>query len=88
MQIKLTTLPPSKERNILGLSREELLSFLLEFENQPKRASMRVSQLWSWIYCHGITSFEKMTNIDKNLRAKLTEAFKVSRPNIEKKGNE
>ena len=85
MQIKLTSLPLSQERNILGLNREELLSFMLEFESQPKRASMRVSQLWSWIYCHGITSFEKMTNIDKNLRAKLTKAFKVSRPNIEKK---
>ena len=68
MQIKLTSLPLSQERNILGLNREELLSFMLEFESQPKRASMRVSQLWSWIYCHGITSFEKMTNIDKDLR--------------------
>ena len=85
MQIKLTLPPISKERNILGISREELLSFMQEFENQPKRASMRVSQLWSWIYCHGITSFEKMTNIDKDLRSKLTKAFVVSRPNIEKK---
>ena len=75
MQVKLTATPLTKERNILGISREELLSFMLEFETQPKRASMRVSQLWSWIYCHGITSFEKMTNIDKGLRAKLTKAF-------------
>lgn len=85
MQIKLTSPSVLKERNILGLSREELLSFMLELEKHPKRASMRVSQLWSWIYCHGLTSFEKMTNIDKNLRAKLTKDFNVLRPNIEKK---
>ena len=58
---------------------------MTEFETQPKRASMRVNQVWSWIYCHGIRSFDNMTNIDKNLRERLKNVFKISRPNIEKK---
>ena len=75
----------SQKSNILGLSRDDLLSLILEIETEPKKASMRVNQLWSWIYCHGISSFDNMTNIDKNLRTELKKVFKISRPNIEKK---
>ena len=85
MQIKLTLQSISQERNILGLSRDELFSLVSDFESQPKRASMRVNQLWSWIYCHGMSSFENMTNIDKGLRSKLKKVFNISRPAIEKK---
>ena len=85
MQIKLNSLPLSQERNILGLSKDELHSFMLGLETQHKRASMRVNQIWSWIYCHGVSSFSDMTNIDKNLRSKLQKFFKISRPTIEKK---
>ena len=75
----------SQESNILGLSRDELFLLVSDFETQPKRASMRVNQLWSWIYCHGISSFDNMTNIDKSLRSKLQKVFNISRPAIEKK---
>ena len=85
MQIKLTLQSISQESNILGLSRDELLSLVSDFETQPKRASMRVNQLWSWIYCHGMSSFDNMTNIDKSLRSKLQKVFNISRPAIEKK---
>ena len=85
MQFKLTSPTKSQESNIIGLSRDELLSLISGFETQTKRASMRVNQLWSWIYCHGVSSFENMTNIDKNLRSKLQKVFKISRPIIEKK---
>ena len=85
MQIKLNLLKNPQEINILGLGRDELLSIITDFESQPKKASMRVSQLWSWIYCHGISSFDKMTNIDKNLRSQLQKFLTISRPIIEKK---
>ncbi len=85
MQIKLTLLKNPREINILGLGRDELLSLMKDFESQPKKASMRVNQLWSWIYCHGIRSFDKMTNIDKKLRSKLQKILSISRPTIEKK---
>jgi len=85
MQVKLTSPVKPQEKNILGLGRDQLLLLMADFEIQPKKASMRVNQLWSWIYCHGISSFDNMTNIDKNLREKLKTFFKISRPNIEKK---
>ena len=85
MQIKLTSQIDPQRLNVLGLGRQELLSLISDLETQPKRAAMRVNQLWSWIYCHGISSFDKMTNIDKNLRSKLKKVFKISRLNIEKK---
>ena len=85
MQNKLISQRNSQESNILGLSKDELLSLISDFETQPKRASMRVNQLWSWIYCHGISSFDNMTNIDKSLRSKLRKALNISRPKIEKK---
>ena len=85
MQIKLTSQTISQESNILGLSKDELFSLVSDFETQPKRASMRVNQIWSWIYSHGINSFDKMTNIDKKLLSKLKKIFNISRPAIEKK---
>ncbi len=85
MQIKLNSLPLSQERTILGLSKDELHSFVLGLETHHKRASMRVNQIWSWIYCHGVSSFSDMTNIDKNLRSKLQKFLNISRPTIEKK---
>ena len=85
MQIKLTLQSISQESNILGLSRDELFSLVSDFETEPKKASMRVNQLWSWIYCHGMSSFDNMTNIDKSLRSKLQKVFNISRPAIEKK---
>ncbi|MAK09538.1 MAG: 23S rRNA (adenine(2503)-C(2))-methyltransferase RlmN [Rhodobacteraceae bacterium] len=83
--MKLTSLTYSRKHNILGLGKHELLLLITDFETQPNRASMRVNQVWSWIYCHGKRSFDNMTNIDKNLREKLENVFKISRPNIEKK---
>ena len=85
MQIKLNSLPLSQERNILGLSKDELHSFVLGLETHHKRASMRVNQIWSWVYCHGVSSFDHMTNIDKNLRSNLQKFYNISRPTIEKK---
>ena len=85
MRIKLTLQKNPQETNILGLGRDELLSIIKEFESQPKKATMRVDQLWSWIYCHGMSSFDKMTNIDKVLRSQLQKVLTISRPTIEKK---
>ncbi len=85
MPIKLTLQSTSQESNILGLSRDDLFSLVSDFETQPKRASMRVNQLWSWIYCYGMSSFDNMTNLDKDLRSKLQKVFNISRPAIEKK---
>ncbi len=43
---------------------------------------MRVSQLWSWLYVRGATDFAGMTDITKELRVTLAEAFTLARPSI------
>ena len=68
--------------NILGIGKDQLLSLMTEFESDPKKASMRVNQLWSWIYCHGISSFDNMTNVDKGLRSKMQKVLKIKFKNI------
>ena len=30
--------------------------------------SFKAKQIWNWIYCFGKTSFQEMTNLDKNTR--------------------
>jgi 23S rRNA (adenine2503-C2)-methyltransferase len=41
-----------------------------------------VSQLWSWIYVRGVTAFEHMTDVSKELRGKLARAYTLDRPEI------
>ena len=57
-----------------SLSRQELDRFIAD--NGEK--SFRSSQIWSWIYAKGLTSFEGMTNIARDLRAKLDQIAFVS----------
>ena len=43
---------------------------------------MRVTQLWSWIYVRGITRFEDMTDVSKDLRRQLDALYTLDRPEI------
>ena len=43
---------------------------------------MRASQLWHWLYVRGVSDFAQMTNIAKELRQKLDQAFTIARPEI------
>src|SRR5690242_2173777 len=45
--------------NLVGLPREALKAALVEAGLEPFRAQ----QIWQWIYWHGVTDFERMTNI-------------------------
>jgi 23S rRNA (adenine2503-C2)-methyltransferase len=65
-------------RNLVGLSRDELKTALSEAGLEPFRAR----QIWQWIYWHGITDFDRMTNIAKKSRERLAEMFVVARPEI------
>lgn len=64
--------------DILGLSRDELSSALSDMGEK----SFRVKQVWQWLYVQGAKSFDEMTNLSKDLRAKLAERFVLSRPQI------
>ena len=65
-------------KNLIGLSREELLEEMRLFGAEPFRAR----QLWHWIYNRGATDFSAMTSLSKDFRAKLAERYVVRRPEI------
>ena len=64
--------------NLVGLSREALKAALVEAGLEPFRAR----QIWQWIYWHGVTDFERMTNIARKTRERLADRFVVARPGI------
>ncbi len=65
-------------QEIIGLSKEELISALCEMGEK----SFRAKQIWQWLYVQGVKTFDEMTNLSKDLRAKLSERFILSRPKI------
>ncbi len=73
---------PDEKIDILGLSRDELKQKLIEAGVPEKQAGMRTSQVWGWIYHKGVTSFDDMANISKDVRALLGSIFRISRPEI------
>ncbi len=68
------------QKNLVGLSREELMDALQEIGAEKFRAK----QIWQWIYHHGTTDFTAMSNIAKPMQQKLAEHFVIARPTISK----
>ena len=68
--------------HLLGISQEELAQTLKELGIQNKSVSMRVKQLWSWIFTQGKINFEEMTNLSKEFRFFLKENYSLERPKI------
>ena len=72
--------PPAARKDgridLVGLDRPALAEALTAIGEKPFRAK----QLWRWIYNRGETDFDAMTDIAKDLRARLNAAFVVSRP--------
>ncbi|MEM9705496.1 MAG: 23S rRNA (adenine(2503)-C(2))-methyltransferase RlmN [Pseudomonadota bacterium] len=72
-----------QKRALVGVGRGDLGQALGQaFSLDAKRARMRVNQLWRWVYGAGATSFDGMTDISKDLRAKLDAQFTLDRPEI------
>ena len=67
---------------LIGLNRDELGEALGTIGVQQKQWRMRASQLWHWLYVRGVSDFSEMTNIAKDLRTKLADAFTIARPKI------
>ena len=72
---------PSKP-TLAGLGRDDLRSALAAIGVPEKQLRMRVNQLWGWIYVRGVTSFELMSDVSKDLRAALGAAYSLDRPEI------
>ena len=63
---------------ITNFSKDELIQ---EIERIGEK-SFRAKQLWQWIYYHGETNIDKMSNLSLGLRNKLKENYTISRPKI------
>jgi 23S rRNA (adenine2503-C2)-methyltransferase len=72
---------PQQLTNLLGLSRQQMEAFLSEQGEKPFRAI----QLLKWIHQFGVTDFDEMTNISKDLRARLKETAEVRPPRVKQR---
>jgi 23S rRNA (adenine2503-C2)-methyltransferase len=73
--------PPARP-SLVGLSRAALADALGTIGVPEKQRKMRVAQLWNWIYVRGVTRFDQMTSVSKDLRAALDEHFTLERPEV------
>src|SRR5258707_2450781 len=73
--------PPAKP-SLVGLSRAALADALGGIGVPDKQRKMRVQQLWNWIYVRGVTRFDAMTSVSKEVRAALEERFTLDRPEV------
>jgi 23S rRNA (adenine2503-C2)-methyltransferase len=68
--------------SLVGKSRAELAAALGELGVPHAQRKMRVQQLWHWLYVRGVTSFDAMTSVSKELRAALEQRFTLTRPEV------
>ncbi|BDW98339.1 23S rRNA (adenine(2503)-C(2))-methyltransferase RlmN [Maricaulis maris] len=68
--------------SLAGMTREELRQVAIACGVDEKKAKMRAEQLWRWIYHYGVTSFDEMTNISKDLRAVIADKYALYRPKL------
>ena len=72
----------SPKPSLIGLTREEMGAALKEKGVPDKQIKMRVSQLWNWIYVRGVSDFDDMANVSKDMREMLKTHFTIARPEI------
>src|SRR5688572_16686735 len=68
--------------SLIGLTRDQLKDSLAAIGVPERELKMRVAQLWHWIYFRGAREFSEMTNVGKELRAKLAAAYTLARPQV------
>ncbi|MEM6903861.1 MAG: 23S rRNA (adenine(2503)-C(2))-methyltransferase RlmN [Pseudomonadota bacterium] len=65
-------------RPLIGTSREALRAEMKALGIQGFRAD----QIWKWVYQRGVTEFADMSNLAKDLRARLPDMYSLARPEI------
>ncbi|WP_445501184.1 23S rRNA (adenine(2503)-C(2))-methyltransferase RlmN [Microvirga sp. G4-2] len=68
--------------SLVGLTRDQLKDSLSAIGVPERELKMRVAQLWHWIYFRGAKDFSEMTNVGKELRARLAAAYTLARPTV------
>ena len=69
---------PDGRRELVGLTRDELVVELAAIGEKPFRAK----QLWHWMYHQGATDFTAMSTIARPLQTRLAERFVIGRPTV------
>jgi 23S rRNA (adenine2503-C2)-methyltransferase len=64
--------------NLLGLDKAALQEFFASLGEKPYRAD----QVLKWLHFNGVQDFAAMTNISKDLRAKLSEHAQITVPEV------
>lgn len=64
--------------NLLDLS----LAELSEFFQRRGEPAFRAMQVWKWIHQHGVSDFQRMTNLSKDLRSSLAAVAEVRAPRV------
>ncbi|HEY0768690.1 MAG TPA: 23S rRNA (adenine(2503)-C(2))-methyltransferase RlmN [Steroidobacteraceae bacterium] len=72
------TSPATERTNLLGLPRPALEALVTQLGSKPFRAR----QLMNWMYKRGVGSFAEMTDLAKDLRARLSAQAEVRAPDI------
>src|SRR4029077_5108727 len=72
------SIPVTERTNLLGLPRPALETFVAGLGSKPFRAR----QLMNWIYKRGTGSFDQMTDLAKEFRARLETHAEVRAPEI------
>jgi 23S rRNA (adenine2503-C2)-methyltransferase len=68
--------------SLVGLSRAALADALGTLGVPERERKMRVQQLWHWIYVRGVTSFDVMSSVSKELSAQLDAHLTLARPEV------
>jgi 23S rRNA (adenine2503-C2)-methyltransferase len=68
--------------SLIGFTRAQLSDALGALGVPESQRKMRVQQLWHWIYFRGVTSFDEMTSVSKELRSALAGHFTLTRPEV------
>ena len=74
---------PTGPQNLAGLTRGQLKDALLAGGVvEPGKAKMRANQVWRWLHNRGVTDFDAMSDVAKETRAALSQAFTIKRPEV------
>ncbi|WP_026615436.1 23S rRNA (adenine(2503)-C(2))-methyltransferase RlmN [Ensifer aridi] len=79
---EVRVVPRTEKPSLIGLLREDMAKLLVERGVPERQVKMRVSQLWHWLYVRGVSDFDEMSNVSKDMREMLKEHFTIARPEI------
>jgi 23S rRNA (adenine2503-C2)-methyltransferase len=71
-------LSTAEKTNLVGLDRQAMQDFFVGLGEKPFRAA----QVVQWIHRYGVDDFDAMTNLGKDLRARLQELAEIRMPEI------